>query len=61
MYRTKFVLASICALFSNESIDSGVQVSTFFYEDENFIKVFETFVEDNAHKIDLSTPEMKLE
>lgn len=38
-----------------------MQVSTFFYEDENFIKIFETFVEDNAHKVDLSTQEMKLE
>lgn len=37
------------------------QVSTFFYEDESFISVFETFVNNNAHKVDLSTEEMKLE
>lgn len=36
-------------------------MSTFFYEDDSFINVFETFVNNNAHKIDLSTEEMKLE
>lgn len=37
------------------------QVSSFFYENENFIHVFEMFVESNAHKIDLDAEEMKLE
>lgn len=36
-------------------------MSTFFYEDERFFKVFEDFVSDNADKIDLGTEEMKLE
>ncbi|CAM9712273.1 unnamed protein product [Ectocarpus sp. 4 AP-2014] len=37
------------------------QVSSFFYESESFVKVFEDFVETNAHKIDLGVEEMKLE
>ncbi|CAM9473686.1 unnamed protein product [Scytosiphon promiscuus] len=37
------------------------KVSTYFYENESFIHVFEVFVETNAHKIDLTVEEMKLE
>ncbi|CAM9194063.1 unnamed protein product [Ectocarpus fasciculatus] len=37
------------------------KVSSFFYESESFIKVFEDFVETNAYKIDLDVEEMKLE
>ena len=37
------------------------QVSSFFYESEGFVEIFETFVKDNAHKIDATTDEMKLE
>lgn len=37
------------------------QVSSFFYENENFVHIFEMFVETNAHKIDLDVEEMKLE
>ncbi|CBJ34093.1 conserved unknown protein [Ectocarpus siliculosus] len=37
------------------------KVSSLFYESEDFIKVFEDFVETNAHKIDLDVEEMKLE
>ena len=47
--------------YHTEPVDSDLKVSTFFYENEDFIKLFEAFVEDNAHKIDLSTQEMKLE
>eukprot|EP00752_Nemacystus_decipiens_P010451 g9310.t1 len=37
------------------------KVASFFYEDENFVHVFEEFVESHAHKIDLDVEEMKLE
>uniref|UniRef100_A0A6V1QFZ2 Cilia- and flagella-associated protein 36 n=1 Tax=Heterosigma akashiwo TaxID=2829 RepID=A0A6V1QFZ2_HETAK len=37
------------------------KVQEFFYEDDEFAAVFEKFVEENAHTIDLDSDENKLE
>ena len=37
------------------------KVESFFYEDEDFSNLFETFANKHAHRIDLKSEEMKLE
>mmetsp|Transcript_33894 Transcript_33894/g.44708 ORF Transcript_33894/g.44708 Transcript_33894/m.44708 type:complete len:156 (+) Transcript_33894:138-605(+) len=50
---------------SKETDNNGIgiveKVQNFFYEDEEFAHIFEKFVEENAHTIDLESEENKLE
>lgn len=54
----QLVLWSLCGLIY---ICTCVKVSSFFYENEGFVEIFEEFIKDNAYKIDVTTDEMKLE